>query len=44
LDTSNTEKEKLLKMIDEQISTVRLLTDQGQGRDEKKGFWKKLLG
>jgi hypothetical protein len=44
LDTSNTEKEKLLKMIDEQISTVRLLTDQGQGREQKKGFLGKLFG
>jgi hypothetical protein len=35
---------KLMKMLDEQISTVRVLTDQRQGRDEKKGFWKRMFG
>ena len=37
-------EDKILKMMDGQISTLRVLTDQRQGREQKKGFWGKLFG
>lgn len=38
-------EEKILKMMDEQISNIRLLTDQRQEKPvEKRGLWSRLFG
>ena len=38
-------EEKILKMMDEQISNVRLLADQREQKPEQgRGFWRRLFG
>ena len=45
LAAADDQNEKLLKMLNEQISTVRQLTDQREGQAVKKtGFWSRLFG
>lgn len=46
LSRAHEDKDKILKMMDEQISTMRLLSDQRAEKtvEEGKGLWKRLFG
>ena len=45
LAAADEQNEKLLKMLNEQISTVRQLADQREGQAAKKtGFWSRMFG
>jgi hypothetical protein len=45
LQQAHTDKDKIMKMMEDQISTVRLLSDQRPEKktEEVKGFWARLL-
>jgi hypothetical protein len=43
LDRANLEKDRVLKMLEEQIVSVKQLTDQRQEK-ESKGLWQRLFG
>lgn len=45
LSQSGQEKEQILKMMEEQISSLKALTDQRQEKPEEgRGFWRRLFG
>lgn len=45
LRQAHTDKEKILKVMEEQITGLRLLADQRQEKPEQgRGFWKRLFG
>lgn len=46
LRQAHADKDRILKMIEEQISTLKLLTDQRSEKPEEtpKGFWGRLFG
>lgn len=46
LHQAHTDKDKIMKMMDEQISTMRLISDQRQDKkpEESRGIWKRLFG
>src|ERR1017187_8546921 len=46
LSQSSEEKDKILKMMDEQITNMRMLTDQRRENkaEEGRGLWKRIFG
>ena len=45
LRQAHADKEKILKVMDEQITSMRLLADQRQEKPEQsRGFWQRLFG
>lgn len=45
LRQAHTDKEKILKVMEEQIASMRLLADQREKKSEEgKGFWHRLFG
>lgn len=45
LRQAHTDKEKILKVMEEQISGLKLLADQRQEKPEQgRGFWRRLFG